>query len=87
MKCLITHTKELSSPSKLDEQVNEYLKLGWIIVESWVMDNGMGNDTGTPHALLGWIDRVSPPRYPERGAEYYLGPQRETEVQPPSKKE
>jgi len=49
-----------------DDQVNEYLKLGWVLLNIYTEDLGEpGAPSAVPHYILGWQDANKAPEYPE----------------------
>jgi hypothetical protein len=67
MKQLVIETAEVSDRGGVDKAVNPYLKLGWVIVETWVVGDGDPRERNeTFHALLGWIDRSRSPVHPQK---------------------
>jgi hypothetical protein len=68
MKEHVIETKEVFSSSQhgAHHHINEYLKLGWVIVDTWIQDIGeRGVKDGRLHALMGWIDRSRPAVHPK----------------------
>jgi mannose/cellobiose epimerase-like protein (N-acyl-D-glucosamine 2-epimerase family) len=67
MKEHVIETIEVSSRNGVDKNINEYLKLGWILIADWVVDYGEpGHRIETAHFLLGWIDRSCRPVHPSK---------------------
>ncbi len=72
MKEHVIETKEIiSSPRSselgLDKDINEYLKLGWVIIANWVVDyDAPDRRLETIHFLLGWVDHSRKPVYPKK---------------------
>jgi hypothetical protein len=69
MKEHIIETVEVSRRDGVDKLANVYLKLGWVIIDTWVVGYG-GNPEHermeTFHVLLGWIDKSSKPVHPPK---------------------
>ena len=46
--------------------VNEYLALGWVLLNIYTVDFGIpGAPSAEPHYILGWQDTVTKPQYPD----------------------
>ncbi len=71
MNEFVIETVKVSGDDGLDEQIDEYLKLGWVIVKAWivgfVVENG--HETQIPSVLLGWINRCTRVAHPAKPAE------------------
>lgn len=67
MKEHIIETVEVSRRDGVDKGINEYLELGWVIIETWVVGYGDPRERiETAHVLLGWIDRSRSPVHPPK---------------------
>ena len=65
VKSSIVKTKEISRRSGVDDEINKYLDLGWIIVDTWIVGYGDPRERiETFHAILGWIHKSIEPAYP-----------------------
>ena len=61
MKHLVNETVEIARRHSTDKELNQYLSLGWIIVESWVVADGGPDRLEKAHFLMGWINRATKP--------------------------
>ena len=66
MRHLVTETVEIARWHSTDRVLNQYLSLGWIIVESWVVGDGGPDRLEKAHFLVGWIDRATKPVHPPK---------------------
>ena len=63
---LVIETVEVSSRDGVHKKINEYLSLGWIVLETWVVGYGDPKERmETLHALLGLIYRTADPKHPD----------------------
>ena len=65
----VTETKKItsscSSNSSIDNTLNTYLKLGWRIIDQWIVGHGDPRERfETLHVLLGWFDSETQAPYP-----------------------
>jgi len=65
----ITQVREIGSQrgetaGSFDYEMNEYLKLGWVILQTYIEGKGPESDREECVCLLGWPNK-SEPAYPE----------------------
>jgi|SoiMethySBSTD1v2_1073268.scaffolds.fasta_scaffold191886_3 hypothetical protein len=59
-------------------EVNEYLQLGWVLINQYVIDVGeLGQPSQQPRYILAWQNSEAPVEHPENSS--YLRHQREME--------
>lgn len=59
----ISQTKEISARRDIDDKINPWLNLGWVILRIWVEDYGDPSMTlETTHVLLGWRSSQGEPK-------------------------
>lgn len=66
----VVETKQIPSYDEwiradIDDDINVYLRAGWILVERWVTDRGL-------FVLLGWTDKDRDAVHPIRPSEKWL---------------
>src|SRR5664279_2712413 len=62
----LTHGLDQKNEAGQHHHINEHLKLGWVLVDTWIQDIGeQGIKDGRLHALMGWIDRSRPALRPK----------------------
>jgi hypothetical protein len=61
-----------------NSEVNEYLRLGWVLINQYVIDVGeLGQPSQQPRYILAWQNSEAPAEHPENSS--YLRLQREME--------
>lgn len=59
----ISQTKEISGTKNIDEKINPWLDLGWVMLHIWIEDYGCPPmRLETTHVLLGWKADQGEPR-------------------------
>lgn len=65
MKESVVELKEIKGPYGMEQQANDYLKLGWKLIETWVCGAGYPHERQEKvHLLLGWVDNSQSPIHP-----------------------
>jgi hypothetical protein len=65
----VAETKQIPSVDRfvrrdLDRQINEYLTLGWRIIDRWIVGYRSAGEPEQLYVLLGWFDRSTPAPHP-----------------------
>jgi len=61
----VVETKEIIGGQSIDQRLNQYLNLGWVLLEQWLCHDGDPSQPNrTFHALLGWKNKATPPVHP-----------------------